>query len=248
MCTLTICRDHGRVLVTMNRDDVTTREEASPTLWPGVDPAFIAPKDLQAGGTWIGVNRYGVIACLLNRYDSAPVGRTSRGAIVIEALRGQSAETASDALFALEHRAYSPFTCMLITDERAERFDWNGSHFERTQLPTARTFMATSSSWRFDEVHAQREALFKQVFLGGGDVDDSVAAFHAERVSEGDAWAPMMSRPQSQTKSVTQVEIKPGIAEMRYWTREAAISRRLTSPEASTRIDISKAVGAIAGA
>jgi uncharacterized protein with NRDE domain len=66
----------------MNRDDLADRPEAAPAEWPSAKPAFVAPKDLQAGGTWIGVNDHGVIACLLNRYDAAPAGHISRRSIV----------------------------------------------------------------------------------------------------------------------------------------------------------------------
>jgi hypothetical protein len=236
MCTLTILRENGRVLVTMNRDDVATREEAPPQLWPNTDPEFIAPRDVQAGGTWIGVNRHGVIACLLNRYDAAPKGKQSRGGIVIEAMRGSSIEASVSAVNSLELGAYSPFTCVVVAQRGAARLDWDGACIRRGDFATgAEIVMATSSSWRVEEVKAQREALFQDMMSNGGDAAGNLAAFHSRRVPEGEAWAPMMLRPQSQTKSVTQIELAPGVADMRYWTREAAIARKLKTPERRLR-------------
>jgi hypothetical protein len=236
MCTLTIVREGRRVLVTMNRDDVAARVEAPPRHWPNGEPAFAAPRDLQAGGTWIGVNAHGVIACLLNRYDAAAVGRTTRGQIVIEAMRGATMETANGVLAALDHRAYSPFTCLLITNDSATRLDWTGSTFDRTDLACADRTMATSSSWQSEEVRAQREALFRQIWSDAGTTADKIAAFHTRRVDAHDAWAPMMLRPTTQTKSITQVELTPHGAEMRYWTREAAVTSKLSAPETSIRV------------
>lgn len=234
MCTLTLLREQDRVLVTMNRDDVAHRLEAAPAIWPNAKPTFVAPRDLQAGGTWIGANVNGVVACLLNRYDAAPQGRTSRGAIVLEAMRGANVGEARNALSALDHSAYSPFTCVVIGSDGAARVDWTGAALKHAELPlTDEAIMMTSSSWQFDAVKARREALFRSVWSNGKDTADRVATFHSRRESAHDAWAPMMHRAQSQTKSVTQVELSARGAEMRYWTRDAAIENRLTTPDAT---------------
>ncbi len=236
MCTLTILREGPRLLVTMNRDDIAAREEAPPALWRNAAPVFAAPRDLQAGGTWISVNADGVIACLLNRYDPAPVGRISRGAIVPEAMREASVEDACGALSKLEHRAYSPFTCVVIDQHGAARVDWTGAQFSRANLNLDEDVMLTSSSWQLDEVRAQREALFAALWVSQTEPTERISAFHSHRDSARDAWAPMMLRPQSQTKSITQIELTPDGAEMRYWSRDLAIARRLTAPEVVVRV------------
>ncbi|MEZ5956233.1 MAG: NRDE family protein [Hyphomonadaceae bacterium] len=237
MCTLTILRESGRVLVTMNRDDAASREEAPPQRWPDAELAFGAPRDVQAGGTWIGANRHGIIACLLNRYDDAPKGKQSRGGIVIEAMRGASIEASVGAVTSLELTTYSPFTCIVIVKGGAVRLDWDGTRLRRGDFANDEELaMATSSSWRFDEVKAQREALFQDLMSDRGDIANKLATFHSRRVPADDAWAPMMLRPQSLTKSVTQIELIPSGAEVRYWTREAAIARELKAPEHSIHI------------
>jgi len=237
MCTLTIVREQDRVLVTMNRDDAATRPEAPPNFWPNAEPSFVAPKDLLAGGTWIGVNARSIVACLLNRYDSAPNGRTSRGSIVTEAMRAASVEGACHMLTALDHSAYSPFTCVVVGHGATARLDWTGAELTLSDLPAVRNaIMLTSSSWRFDEVKARRNALFEATWANERDTTDRLAAFHCRRESRRDAWAPMMRRPHSCTKSITQVELRSHDAEMRYWTRETAIQNKLTSPDCAARI------------
>lgn len=238
MCTLTILREPHRVLVTMNRDDVAARQELPPALSSNAEMTFAAPRDMQAGGTWIGVNDDGVIACLLNRYDPAPQGRTSRGNIVLAAMRGSSISAACAALTALDHSVYSPFTCVVVTERGAARLDWTGSRFDREDLPDADEItMITSSSWQFDEVKARREMLLRDLGAEHEVAADTVRAFHTLRITENDAWAPMMRRPHSETKSITQVELTPSDVQMHYWTREAAIDHRLTSPEETIRFN-----------
>lgn len=220
----------------MNRDDAATRTEAPPSLWPTASTPFVAPKDLQAGGTWIGVNANGVIACLLNRYDAAPPGRASRGAIVVEAMNATNLEAAYGALAGLDHSLYAPFTCVLIDRDGASRLDWTGANATRTDLDTQHDTMVTSSSWQFDEVSAKRNNLFQTLRETENDAIARIAAFHSHRDGAHDAWAPMMQRPLSETKSVTQIEIAGEAAEMRYWSRNAAISRRLTAPDTVVRV------------
>lgn len=241
MCTLSIVRDAKGVTVTMNRDDAASRPEAPPSLWPSTKVAFAAPKDLQADGTWIGVNGHGVIACLLNRYDAAPLGRTSRGAIVVEAMTATNVESAYSALAALDHASYAPFTCVLIDRDRAGRLDWTGSTVSRTDLDTKDHAMLTSSSWQFDEVSAKRRDFFQTLRETESDAVARIAAFHSHRDITRDAWAPMMRRPHSETKSVTQVALTDQAPEMRYWSRDAAIARKLRAPETVVRIPVKSA-------
>jgi uncharacterized protein with NRDE domain len=235
MCTLSIIRDAKSVTVTMNRDDAAARTEAPPSLWPVAKIAFAAPKDLQAGGTWIGVNAHGVIACLLNRYDPAPPARASRGAIVLEAMNAINVEGAYSTLAALDHALYAPFTCMLIDLAGASRFDWTGSMASRTDVDSDDHAMVTSSSWQFDEVSAKRRGLFDMLRETESDAVARIAAFHSHRDSTRDTWAPMMQREHSETKSVTQIELSGEAAEMRYWSRHGAIARGLTAPDTVVR-------------
>ncbi|HEX4842216.1 MAG TPA: NRDE family protein [Limnobacter sp.] len=79
------------LLVLANRDEFHHRPSAPLHVWPNTQPALLAGKDLQSGGTWLGVNAQGHFALLtnvrnnaLNRGDAAP----SRGQLVVDALHG----------------------------------------------------------------------------------------------------------------------------------------------------------------
>src|SRR6202158_3374504 len=91
MCTLVILRrpEHAwPVVIGANRDEMIDR----PALPPGShcpDRAeIVAGLDLLAGGSWLGLNDWGVAAAVLNRHGSLgpAAGRRSRGEIVLQAL------------------------------------------------------------------------------------------------------------------------------------------------------------------
>jgi hypothetical protein len=102
-----------------NRDEMLDRPWTPPGRhWP--DRAdIIAGRDDLAGGTWMGLNDSGVVACILNRHGSlgpAP-GKRSRGELVLEALDHADAAEAARALADVSAEAYRPFN-MVIADNR----------------------------------------------------------------------------------------------------------------------------------
>jgi len=81
---------------------------------------MIALLDVRAGGTWLGLNGFGVFGAVTNlRCESPDAARRSRGMIVVEALRAPSAERAADALKTLPADTYNPFHCYVADRERA---------------------------------------------------------------------------------------------------------------------------------
>ena len=80
MCTVTWTRTPGGYHLFMNRDELWTRGVAeAPAIRKEGAVRYLAPIDADAGGTWIGVNAYGVTLCLLNHYSHAgePMVRTT---------------------------------------------------------------------------------------------------------------------------------------------------------------------------
>ena len=122
MCTLAILRrpDHDwPVLIAANRDEMVGRPAKPPGRhWPD-RPEVVAGLDVLAGGTWLGVNDWGVAAAVLNRHGSlgpAP-GRRSRGELVLEALDHADAVAAAEALSHLDPTAYRTFN-LVVADSR----------------------------------------------------------------------------------------------------------------------------------
>lgn len=120
MCTLALLRRPDAdwpLILAANRDELRSRPSRPPGRhWPD-RPHVRAGIDLEAGGTWLGVNDDGVVAAVLNRRGTLgpQPGKRSRGELVLEALDHAEAYHAADALRAIDPAAYRPFN-LIIAD------------------------------------------------------------------------------------------------------------------------------------
>ena len=107
MCTLIAlhrCFADAPLVVAANRDEFLERPTEGPALRDvairSSDTArtrVVAPRDLRAGGSWLGLNAAGVFAAVTNRRCDAPdPARRSRGWLVMKALAEPSAERAPE--------------------------------------------------------------------------------------------------------------------------------------------------------
>ncbi len=117
MCLIAFAwRAHDRypLVVVANRDEYYARPTADAQFWMD-SPSVLAGRDLEAGGSWFGINRTGCFAALTNYRDpsrqiaSAP----SRGALVSDFLSGQV--SARDYASDVQSRAaaYNGFNLLL---------------------------------------------------------------------------------------------------------------------------------------
>jgi len=107
------------VLIAANRDEFHQRPALAARTWPE-HPDLIAGRDLQAGGTWLGVTRAGRFAGVTNYRDpGAPTGDWSRGRLCMDFLAGtQPAPEYLGALRPHRHR-FSGFNLLLGDRDRA---------------------------------------------------------------------------------------------------------------------------------
>lgn len=102
------------LLLIANRDEFYARPTAPLAWWSDAD--ILAGRDLQAGGTWLGVSRSGRLAALTNHRDPANMraDAPSRGELVSGFL--QSETTAADYLTELASKAasYNPFNLLVF--------------------------------------------------------------------------------------------------------------------------------------
>lgn len=77
------------LVVAANRDEFFARPSAPATFWTE-SPRILAGRDLEAGGTWLGVSRQGRFAALTNFREGGKqrVAAPSRGALVADFLIG----------------------------------------------------------------------------------------------------------------------------------------------------------------
>ena len=78
-----------RLVVAANRDEFHERPAAAAHWWDD-PPGVLAGRDLEAGGTWLGLTRGGRFAAITNYHDptSHRAGAPSRGALVADFLTG----------------------------------------------------------------------------------------------------------------------------------------------------------------
>jgi len=122
MCTVVVLRRPEApwpLLLAANRDELSSRPWRPPARhWPD-RPDVTAGLDVEAGGSWLGINDDGVVAAVLNRVGSLgpATGKRSRGELVLEALDHADASAAAAAMVDLDPDAYRPFN-LLIADSR----------------------------------------------------------------------------------------------------------------------------------
>lgn len=123
MCTLILLDrvvPEFPVIVAANRDEFFARPAAQPArVVPGDGrPAFVAPKDLEAGGTWMGLNSNGLFVGLTNRPVAVrDPGARSRGLLVVDALGERSAAAAAEELQRGCDQRTSPFNLLAADGE-----------------------------------------------------------------------------------------------------------------------------------
>ena len=103
------------LVVAANRDEFFARPTAAAARWADA-PQVIAGRDLEAGGTWLGVAAGGRFAAVTNvREPGRPAGDRSRGRLTADFLAGDAA--AADYVAAIDGAAHSGFN-LLVGDGR----------------------------------------------------------------------------------------------------------------------------------
>ncbi|MEM7505074.1 MAG: NRDE family protein [Pseudomonadota bacterium] len=105
-----------RLLVVANRDEYHSRATAAADYWSDA-PDILAGRDLEAGGSWLGVTRDGRFATLTNYREAvaAYANPPSRGQLVTGFLSG--AESSGDFLASLSQHAHRYNGFNLLVDD-----------------------------------------------------------------------------------------------------------------------------------
>ncbi|MBL1293868.1 MAG: NRDE family protein [Thiotrichales bacterium] len=219
MCTVSILRNKNGLIVTSNRDELRTRDEAGIRQELTGATHRIYPVDAQAKGTWVGVNDFGVVSSLLNMYESDYKGDTSRGLIIPRLLEFQSLVEAREWLTSsFQPRQYSAFVLLLMDKEDLYRYRWDGLSMDEELIEFSNYFLESSSSVNLSDTIAHRQCLFKAWQLKS-DINNSaneMLTFHCAR-DEGNATKSIcMARELSHTKSVSQIQIDDSDVDFRY--------------------------------
>lgn len=199
MCTVVILRRPGHVwplLIAANRDEMRDRAWQLPDRHWAERDHVIAGLDEEAGGTWLGMNDNGVVACILNRegtLGSHPEFR-SRGELPLEALDHADAETCAESLSDINPDAYRPFN-MVVAD--ANSAHWIKNDGRTIQIDDIGEGVSMISAKELNDPKSDRIKLhlprFRAAPAPDPDEDDWMAweALLASRKSETDARGAM---------------------------------------------------------
>lgn len=182
MCVVTFawkCHPHYRLLLAGNRDEAYARPSAALAHWGDV-PGMFAGRDLEAGGTWMGVHESGRAAVVTNVRDPrAAKDGASRGLLVSDFLGGDEGAAKHADRLAADAARYRPFN-LLLFDRDDARFV---SNHPRVLVETLEPGVHGLSNGPLDaawpKVRRAKAAL--QAWLDAGDRTDFPALLDAFR-------------------------------------------------------------------
>lgn len=131
MCLIALAWRPGHaqpLLVAANRDEFYARPSQALAEWPQ-SPGLFAGRDLQAGGTWLGVGRGGRFAALTNIRDlSLPQGERSRGELPAAFLTSDLSTEDFLEQLRVERQHYSGFNLLLGDGQQLCHFNSRSGH------------------------------------------------------------------------------------------------------------------------
>jgi uncharacterized protein with NRDE domain len=156
VCTLVLLLKPGELIAASgNRNELLARPASGPRIHDGI----LAPRDEAAHGTWLGLNRHGLFACVTNRHGAMiDAGRRSRGLLVRDALQAGSARELHEQLKALKGDLHNGFH-LVYSDLREAFVTWgDGQKCTQLQLTPDELHVVTERSFGAGEGQRERDA------------------------------------------------------------------------------------------
>ena len=210
------------LVVAMNRDEHYDRPAVPPGLRSGT-PKIVMPRDERAEGTWIGVNEFGLLAAVSNRFAGLPDPRArSRGLLCLESLAHRDATSAAGfAVREGDNHAYNPFNLLLADPRRVTCTSREGgATFVRDG--TEGVNVLTNAGLNADDARARRV----EVLLRGANfrfLDTAIRALRTALEDHDDAGGRTICYhgEKTGTRSQTIVAVSDsGWAQNRLWYAE----------------------------
>lgn len=248
MCTVTYIPVEDGYILTQSRDETPLRKAAE---FPHYlrEGGVVLPKDMEAGGTWIGLKSNGNTLCLLNGafepHKRNPPYRLSRGLILMEALKS---ETAARYLNCHSMEGIEPFTLIAVENRIIKEYRWDGESIHRNEFAGDEARVWSSAPLYTSEVRAERERWFRDWYSTywikaynptsskalPGNMVDLARNFHFDEGIRDPYNGIMMDRAgMIRTVSVTTTYVRPGITQMYYQARNQPGTVDAPAPEAA---------------
>ena len=165
MCLIALAYDAApniRLAVLANRDEFHARPTSPATFWTD-HPEVLAGRDLEAGGTWMGVTRSGRFAALTNCAAIRAEGAKSRGTLVADFLTEGTGTL--EFLKGVRGDDYAGFNLVLFDGEALVCFSNDGSGARRLGRG-AYAISNASMDADWPKMRSSRDLLAKAVTTG----------------------------------------------------------------------------------
>lgn len=253
MCTVTVIpvtADAARisrsplVRLVCNRDEQWSRPVSNgPVLRRLGSRAAIMPVDPPSGGTWIGANDSGLVACLLNANPPVIAGatpkrppRASRGMIVPALLAAESIDEALDLAGGIDVRQFPPFRVLVLSADSFLIASSDGASLTLSEsAPLQSPLLLTSSGLGDHLVEHPRRDLFDRMLSNTPDPLAAQDRFHEHRWSDKPHLSVLMSRPDARTVCRCVVDLSPDSIVLTH----SNLSDRLVADSPITRLELS---------
>ena len=241
MCTVSWLHGPAGYDVFFNRDERPSRATGLAPM-PGESGGvrWLAPRDSEAMGTWIGANEFGITLALANRYGESPAhdppeGKwVSRGHLVLSLLGLRTIEKltgtlgkprtlkplmtaeADLTLAEVPLTRYRPFTLLGFAPERpVTLLAWDGVSLNRASVDAPGHVLSSSGADQ-DAAARLRSALFEEAARRGPLTPEAMEALHRGHEPERGPLSICMHRPEAGTVSFTRVRVSPDQVELHY--------------------------------
>lgn len=224
MCTVTYIPMQSGFVLTSNRDEVSHRPTAMPTVYHKNGIKLLFPKDELAGGTWFAfAPEMQRLACLLNgafeKHQPSENYQKSRGKVLLESFEYSDFEAFYNSV---DLSKVEPFTLLLIdfsSELKFEEIRWDEDRkLHRKKLQTDQEYIWSSSTLYPEATRKERENYFRQWSTKHqANEDKNIFDFHTQKhgLSTGDDIV-MQRQGALQTLSVTQLKVQDEQALFRY--------------------------------
>lgn len=220
MCTVTWLATRDGFELRMNRDERRTRSVAiPPAVYERDGVRYVAPRDVDGGGTWIAVNDAGLAVCLLNGpvAPDGQAGQRSRGLLVEELASAWSVDDVRMRFRQTSLSCYASFT-MLVLEPGAPAclVRWDGATIV-VDASARQSMLLTSSSVDLEAVVASRTAVHREYMRTSRGRDaEMLERFHRDHGPDCGHLSVCMHREDATTVSYTRVAVCRDAVLMHY--------------------------------
>lgn len=220
MCTVTLVPlENNDFVLISNRDEAPSRISIAPECYKYNNTQLLYPKDVDSGGTWIGLSDQKRLICLLNGgfeiHERQQKYRKSRGVVVKDFL---SCNDLNEVFQKYNLMDIEPFTMILVDWNKELKFyelvwDSKQRHF---QILKNEPHIWSSSTLYNQDMRKERQQWFQEFIKNNKLNPVSLYKFH-QLAGKGNAdYGVIMDRGFVKTTSITQVKKNNDTVEMRY--------------------------------